>query len=105
MMGFSQGAALVYAYSLFYPEEMEKVVCMAGFLPENAEAQYPQNHLSGVNYFVAHGTEDDTVPIAKAHSTIKTLVHFGANVDYCEDKIGHKLSASCFSGLENFLAE
>ena len=32
------------------------------------------------------------------------LKNVGATVDYCESNTGHKLSASCFKGLAEFLA-
>jgi hypothetical protein len=28
----------------------------------------------------------------------------GASVIYCEDDVGHKLSSSCFRGMETFFA-
>jgi len=32
------------------------------------------------------------------------LERAGASVAYCEDEVGHKLSANCLHALENFFA-
>jgi predicted esterase len=52
--------------------------------------------------FVAHGTRDELVPIERGRHTVQTLEQAGAQVTYCEDDVGHKLSAACFRALEAF---
>jgi predicted esterase len=53
---------------------------------------------------MAHGTQDALVPVARARQARQILLEAGAQVTYCEDDVGHKLSASCFRGLETFFA-
>jgi len=43
---------------------------------------------------VAHGTQDQLVPIDRARTSIELLEQAGAQVTYCEDEVGHKLSAN-----------
>jgi predicted esterase len=52
--------------------------------------------------FIAHGTDDDRVPVEKARLSAELLENAGAAVTYCEEQVGHKLSAKCFRGLEAF---
>lgn len=102
IMGFSQGAALAYVYASMYPERIEKVACLAGFLPKNLETILTPARLSGKSFFIAHGTRDEIVPIDFARQATKYLQEAGAQILYCEDDIGHKLSANCFGGIARF---
>jgi predicted esterase len=61
--------------------------------------------LEGKPFFVAHGTKDEMVPIDRARVSIETLERAGANVTYCEDAVGHKVSVNCLRSLKNFFAD
>jgi phospholipase/carboxylesterase len=102
IIGFSQGAALAYTIASMHPERVASLVGLSGFLPDGASAWLVSNRLQGLPVFVAHGSEDDLVPIERARMSVGMLQEAGANVIYCEDRVGHKLSAKCFRGLEAF---
>ena len=102
LVGFSQGAAAVYAFSLLYPERVSSTAGLAGFMPEGAEQFATGERLKGLPVFVTHGTKDALVPVERGRESARVLEEAGALVTYCEDDVGHKLSATCFRGLENF---
>jgi phospholipase/carboxylesterase len=102
LVGFSQGAAAVYAFTLLHPEKVSSVAGMAGFVPEGAQSVSSGSRLKGLPVFVTHGTRDELVPVEKGREAAKLLEEAGATVTYCEDDVGHKLSATCFRGLESF---
>ncbi len=102
LIGFSQGAALAYSMTLKYPERVTSLVGLSGFLPDHATGLLQPNRLVGLPVFVAHGTEDNLVPVERARMSVDLLEKAGAQVTYCEDNVGHKLSAKCFHGLETF---
>jgi phospholipase/carboxylesterase len=102
IIGFSQGAALAYTMVIMYPERIRTVAGLSGFLPDGAATWLNAGRLSGLPIFIAHGTEDDLVPIERARLSVGKLQNAGANVTYCEDTVGHKLSVKCFHGLEAF---
>ena len=102
LVGFSQGAALTYAFSLYYPWQVRSLAGLSGFLPDGAQALVRNHPLVDKKIFVAHGTQDDLVPVGRARESVKLLGEAGAQVIYCEDDVGHKLSASCFNGLKTF---
>jgi predicted esterase len=60
--------------------------------------------LQGKNVFLAHGTQDSLVPVDRARQAAATLQEAGADVILCEDEVGHKLSASCFRNLQDFIS-
>jgi phospholipase/carboxylesterase len=102
IIGFSQGAALAYSIATVYPERVATLAGLSGFLPDGASTWLVPNRLSGLPVFIAHGTEDNLVPIERARMSVGLVEGAGAVVTYCEDNVGHKLSAKCFRGLEAF---
>lgn len=103
LMGFSQGAAMAYAVAALYPQQVRRVVALAGFLPQDDPKPGRYSALRGKQFYIAHGTQDDTVPIEMAQEAVRFLQPLGVQVTYCESDVGHKLSASCLRGLEVFL--
>lgn len=103
LIGFSQGAALVYSMAILHPERITTISGLSGFLPDGASSRVEPERLKGLPAFIAHGTDDDRVPVELARKSVRVLREAGANVTYCEDAVGHKLSAKCFRGLEAFL--
>ncbi|MFN8411381.1 MAG: hypothetical protein U0Z26_03235 [Anaerolineales bacterium] len=103
VIGFSQGGVMVNALGMLYPQRVHKMGVLAGFAPSGLEELADAKPLAGKNVFVAHGTKDTTVTIDRARASIELLEKAGAQVTYCEDEVGHKLSASCLRALESYL--
>lgn len=101
-VGFSQGAALALMFLLMAPGRVNLAAALSGYLPAGAAAFTGSNTLAGKHVFLAHGTKDNQIPVEMARQAVDLLEGAGARVIYCEDEIGHKLSASCFKGLEAF---
>lgn len=104
IVGFSQGAALALTFALQKPEAVRSLAGLAGFLPEGAAALAAGRPLLGKPVFLAHGTQDELVPVERAREAVRILQNAGAQVHYCEDDVGHKLSAACYDSLAAFLA-
>ncbi len=100
--GFSQGAALVYTLALTHPEKVRALAGLAGFMPGGVDELIERRPLAGKPAFVAHGTQDERVPVQRARIAVDLLERAGAEVDYCEADVGHKLSADCFRALGEF---
>lgn len=105
VMGFSQGGAMASLLGFLYPHRIRRIGILAGFVPGGLEELVPQRPLEGKPFFVAHGTKDEMVPIDRARVSIETLERAGANVTYCEDEVGHKVSVNCLRSLKNFFAD
>jgi phospholipase/carboxylesterase len=109
LMGFSQGAALSYAFSLVEPTLVAGVIALAGFLPEEmhperSEAQskdapaFPRH-----GYLIIHGTDDQIVPIHRAHQARDHLRSIGAPVEYHAYPIGHKVAPQGLKDITRWL--
>jgi len=103
MVGFSQGAALSYCYALTHPQKVRSIAGLSGFVPNGVDTLTEFNPLVEMPIFIAHGTQDQLVPVERARAGVEVLQRAGARVSYCEDDVGHKLSASCYRGMQEFL--
>jgi phospholipase/carboxylesterase len=104
IIGFSQGAALGFAFGFLYPHKVRSIASLSGFLPTEIDALIQKKPLRYLPVFITHGVKDVLVPVDKARQAVRSLQDAGADVVYCEDDVGHKLSLSCFSSLEHFSA-
>ena len=100
VVGFSQGAAMAYCMALLFPGRVDKIVALAGFLPSGSETRL--GALDGKQVFIAHGREDDLVPIERARQAQSLLKDAGIPVTYCESDGGHKVNSSCLKRMESF---
>jgi phospholipase/carboxylesterase len=105
VIGFSQGAAMSNLLAFLYPERIGKTGILAGFVPGKLDELVAKRPLEGKPFFVAHGTKDDTIPVDRARASIEILEKAGAQVTYCEDEVGHKVSLNCLRALRDFLAD
>jgi phospholipase/carboxylesterase len=104
VMGFSQGAALVYTLLLKHPQRIRRAAALAGFLPADAKETLHPELLAGKQVFIAHGTQDATIPVSRALQAIDVLKDAGADITYCEESVGHKLGMDCYRRLGEFFS-
>jgi phospholipase/carboxylesterase len=105
MMGFSQGGIMTNLTTLRNPQRIRKAAILGAYLPRIADKLIAARPLAGKPFFVAHGTQDDKVPIELARRSIDLLEQAGATVTYCEGDVGHKVSAPCLRALRSFLQD
>jgi phospholipase/carboxylesterase len=55
--------------------------------------------------FIAHGTQDETVPVAAARQAREVYTRLGAQVTYGEYPTGHKLTTQAMADLKQWLAQ
>jgi phospholipase/carboxylesterase len=103
LMGFSQGAALTYSLALIQPQRIRRLAALSGFIPLGSESWLTPQRLAGKAVFIAHGRQDDMVPVDQARQASLQLKKMGAQVNYCESDAGHKVSKECLKALESFL--
>jgi len=104
LFGFSQGSILSYAVALSYPEKINKVVAMSGYLNlEIVADDYLKNNLSKLNIFASHGTVDQVIPVEWARKTAPVLEKLGINITYKEYPVGHGVAPQNFYDLKNWL--
>ena len=105
VVGFSQGGALALTFSALYPERVNKIAVLSGFLPAGVDELLKPNLLNDIRFFWAHGSKDKIIPIERGRESIELLENAGANIQFCKADIGHRVSKSCRYALGDFLSE
>jgi phospholipase/carboxylesterase len=106
LIGFSQGSILSYSIALSYPEKVQKVAAMSGYLNlDIIKEKYQANDFSNLKIFASHGTADQVIPVNWARKSIPTIEGLGIEITYKEYPIGHGVSPQNFYDLKNWLLE
>ena len=104
LVGFSQGSILSYAIALSYPEKVQRVVAMSGYLnTEMAVENFAENDFSNLNIFASHGTVDQVIPIDWARKTKPALDALGIKNVYKEYPVGHGVAPQNFFDFRDWL--
>ncbi len=92
LAGFSQGGAIALHTGLRHPEPLAGILALSCALPLadalEAEAS-PANR--GVPIFMAHGTDDPLIPLARARRSRDRLVEVGYSVTWREYAMPHSV--------------
>jgi phospholipase/carboxylesterase len=104
LIGFSQGAAMVNNYALRHPAAVLAVASLAGAMVQPINGLSPAGSVAKLPVFIAHGLEDDTIPLRLARRTRDKYLELGAAVTYGEYPTGHKLTAQAIKDLKTWLA-
>ena len=106
LIGFSQGSILSYSIALSYPEKVQKVAAMSGYLNiDIIKENYQDNDFSNLKIFASHGTADQVIPVEWARKSIPTIEGLGIEITYKEYPIGHGVSPQNFYDLKSWLLE
>ena len=104
LIGFSQGAILSYATALSYPEKVNRVVALSGYLNEKVLAEGFQNKAIGnLKFFISHGSVDQVIPLDWARKAKPFLENLGLEVTYKEYPVGHGVAPQNFFDFKNWL--
>jgi len=104
LIGFSQGSILSYAVALSYPQKVQRVVAMSGYLNLDIVApNYEKNNFSNLSIFASHGTVDQVIPVSWARKAKPILDTLGIATTYKEYPIGHGVSPQNFYDFKNWL--
>ena len=104
LLGFSQGTILSYAVALSYPEKVQRVVALSGYLNEEIIApNYKNNDFSKLKIFVSHGSVDQVIPIDWAKKAPKILDHLNIPNEFKEYQVGHGVAPQNFTDLKKWL--
>lgn len=106
LIGFSQGSILSYSIALTYPNIVQRVGALSGYLNlDTTIDNYQNNDFSGLKIFSSHGTVDQVIPVEWARKTDPILKSLGINSTYEEYPIGHGVSPQNFYDLKSWLLE
>lgn len=104
LAGFSQGGAVTLQAGLRQPEPLAGLVVLSSYLPLAAQAAAERHEASrSVPIFMAHGTQDPVVPLARGTATRDQLQQLGYAVEWHEYPMPHSVCAEEVEAIAAFL--
>ncbi|MFN3952377.1 MAG: alpha/beta hydrolase [Thermaurantimonas sp.] len=106
LMGFSQGAILGYSVALTYPEIVDALIAMSGYinnliLPENIL----YDRLRHLDFLITHGTEDPVIPYEWAKKSAEFLEKNKLNHRFFGYQAGHGIDAQTLTEIKKFISK
>lgn len=104
LLGFSQGSILSYAVALTYPNKVQNIVALSGYinddiLPKNLK----QQDYSNLDFYCSHGSVDQVIPVDWARQTQPFLNSLNIKNTYSEFPVGHGVAPQNFYEFKNWL--
>lgn len=104
LIGFSQGTILSYAVGLSYPQKVQRIIALSGYLNEEIiKDHFQENDFSNLKMFISHGTVDQVIPVDWAKKAPGILENLGIKTVYKEYPVGHGVAPQNFFDLKNWL--
>lgn len=102
LLGFSQGAILSYAISFNYPNKIQHVIALSGYL--NLELM-PKEIIQKIDtdYYISHGTVDQVIPVDWARKASPFLNSKGLKNEYSEYPVGHGVAPQNFFSFKKWI--
>ncbi len=102
--GFSQGAIMSYSIGLTHPNEVQGIISLSGrVLDEIRPLVKKDNYLQRMKVLVAHGVQDNTLPINYAREAKDYLQSLGVQLTYHEYQLGHQINNVVLQELNEWL--
>ena len=104
LLGFSQGTILSYGVALSYPEKVNNIIALSGYInPELLPANVETKDYSKLNFYCSHGSVDQVIPVDWARKVPEFLKALNIKNQYSEFPVGHGVAPQNFYGLKKWL--
>ena len=106
LLGFSQGTILSYAIAFNYPEKVQKIIALSGYI----NTELLPNNLETIDYstldiFSSHGSVDQVIPASWAQKSLLFLDKLGVRNSYKEYPVGHGVAPQNFYDFKKWIEE
>lgn len=106
LLGFSQGTILSFAIALSFPEKVNQVVGLSGYIHKSILKEgYENNDFSKLKVYTSHGSVDEVLPVEWARETKPFLEELGIPCAYSEFPVGHGVAPQNFFEFKKWLEE
>lgn len=104
--GFSQGAIMSFSVGLSHPGEVAGVIGFSGrILDEIQNSITSTDDLTKLKIFLAHGIQDDKLPIHYAREGKRFLEKLRVKLSYHEYPMGHQINEAVLRDLNGWLTD
>lgn len=106
LMGFSQGTILGYAVTMNYPQKVQKLIALSGYInPDLLPKELDKYDYSALDFFISHGIVDQVIPVQWASQAPLFLEELGIKHSYKEYPVGHGVAPANFYDLLAWIEE
>ncbi|MBV1876331.1 MAG: dienelactone hydrolase family protein [Pseudomonadales bacterium] len=106
LAGFSQGGVVALQTAIRYPERLAGVLALSTYLHDfsRAEAEMTDANLA-IPIMLAHGTQDEMIPIMRAATSRENLIRLGYDVRWFDYHMGHNVCLEEIQEISGFFQE
>jgi phospholipase/carboxylesterase len=105
LAGFSQGGAMALHTGLRHPDRLAGIMALSTFLPLPATLAAEASAANrDVPIFMAHGTADPMIPLARGRRGHDTIAALGYAIEWRDYRMAHAVCAEEIQDIGNWLA-
>ena len=104
LLGFSQGAILSYSLSFFYPNKVQNIIALSGYINTELLPASISKEIK-TNYYCSHGSVDQVLPVEWARKSKPFLDNLGFQNVYSEYPVGHGVAPQNFYSFKSWIEE
>ncbi len=106
LLGFSQGTILSYAVAFNYPEKVQHVIALSGYInDELLPKKLIKEKYTHLDFYISHGTADQVLPVEWARKAPPLLEKLGIRYSYQEYPVGHGVAPQNFYSFNTWIQE
>ncbi|UMB55004.1 alpha/beta hydrolase-fold protein [Lutibacter sp. A64] len=106
LLGFSQGTILSYSVALNYPEKVQKIIALSGYIiPDLLPSNIEDKDYSKLDFFISHGSVDQVIPLEWANKAPDFLNHLNIKNSFQEYQVGHGVAPNNFFDFKQWIEE
>jgi phospholipase/carboxylesterase len=102
LLGFSQGAILSYSLSFIYPNKVNHVIALSGYINNEMIPKKISDNIK-TDYYCSHGTVDQVLPVDWARKSKPFLDNLNLQNDYSEYNVGHGVAPQNFYSFKSWI--
>ena len=103
LLGFSQGAILSYALSLNYPNKVNHVIALSGYINDELLPSNINDLNITTDYYISHGSVDQVLPVEWARKAPEYLNENNLHNVYSEYPVGHGVAPQNFYSFKTWI--
>jgi phospholipase/carboxylesterase len=104
LLGFSQGAILSYSLSFFYPNKVQYIIALSGYINTELLPASISKEIK-TNYYCSHGSVDQVLPVDWARKSKPFLDNLRFPNVYSEYAVGHGVAPQNFYSFKSWIEE
>lgn len=106
VLGFSQGGVMAYSLALANPQRFAALAVLSSWLPQELLPRLNvTDAVQSLPTLAQHGTQDTTIEVARARSSVETLRQLHVPLTFREYPMGHEINAKSLADLSTWLEE